>query len=296
MKNEALKKYMETEFDAGRTAQELVGWIRDWFSENGPSSPAVVGLSGGKDSTLVACLCVRALGAERVFGVLMPDHEQADFGVAKDIAEWLGIRHAVINIGSATDGVRCSIGGAELYQGRESGLYAGGAAGGPGGDPLPGIGETEQMLTNIPPRIRMTTLYAVAQTMNGRVSNNSNRSEKYVGYGTIYGDTAGDFSPLANLTVTEAVALGEYLGIPDRFIHKEPSDGLTGKTDEEAFGFTYEALDTYILTGVCGDEKVKALIDRRHRANLFKLKPIAAYEKRNRTSADGGAQKKEGSR
>lgn len=265
MWNEHLTNYLKNEFDVGKVTEGAIRWIQDWFAENGPTSPAVIGLSGGKDSTVVATLCVKALGKDRVFGVLMPDHTQSDFDVAKNVAEWLGIKHAVVDIGAATDGVKESLRGVKMY-GQDNQVL----------DEL--FAETPQMRTNIPPRIRMTTLYAIAQTMNGRVSNNCNRSEDYVGYSTIFGDAAGDFSPLSHLTVAEVITMGEYLGVPEEFTRKKPSDGLTGKTDEDNFGFTYEMLDTYILTGICEDAEKKELIDKKHKWNLFKLEPMAAYQ------------------
>lgn len=264
MWNEHLTNYLETRFDVEKITNEVIQWIQDWFAQNGPTSPAIIGLSGGKDSTVVATLCTKALGKERVFGVLMPDHIQSDFDVAKSVAEWLGIKHGVVDIGAATDGIKQSLQAVKMYSTENESLSE-------------KFAKTPQMLTNIPPRVRMTTLYAIAQSMNGRVSNNCNRSEDYVGYSTIFGDAAGDFSPLSHLTVAEVITIGEYLGVPEEFIRKKPSDGLTGKTDEDNFGFTYEALDTYILTGICEDEGVKELIDKKHKWNLFKLEPMAAY-------------------
>lgn len=258
--NNHLNCYMENTFDVGKTANELIAWIKEWFNINGPTSPAVIGLSGGKDSTVVATLCVKALGKDRVFGVLMPDHTQSDIDVAKDVAKYLGIEHAIVDIGHATDGIKQSIRESKLINTDKTEFV-----------------ETPQMLTNIAPRIRMTTLYAISQTMNGRVSNNCNRSEKYTGYSTLFGDAAGDFSPLSNLTVTEVIAIGDYLGLPERFTHKKPSDGLTGKTDEDNYGFTYEELDTYILTGVCENSEVKKMIDDRYKRNAFKLKPMPSF-------------------
>ncbi len=278
--NAYLEHYLNTNFDGERLSSNIIRWIQDWFFENGKGCPAVIGLSGGKDSTVVATLCKMALGQDRIFGVLMPDHSQSDISVSKAVAKWLGISYAIVNIGGATDGIRGCIGDSEIYseaggvevnvetrvEAREGRLVS-----------MTGFKETPQMLLNVAPRIRMTTLYAISQTMNGRVSNNCNRSENYVGYSTLYGDAAGDFSPLHNLTVTEVIRLGEYLNIPAEFIHKAPSDGLSGKTDEDALGFTYEELDTYILTGICPNEETKERIDLRHRANLFKLKPMAAF-------------------
>lgn len=246
--NEVMKK-----FDAAKVTEELVCWIRNWFEQNGPQSVAVIGISGGKDSSTVAALCVKALGASRVYGVLMPDHTQCDIDCSLKLVKHLGIEYKVVDIGKITDAVKITVTDLDIELSNQSKI-------------------------NIPPHVRMTVLYAISQSMNGRVSNNCNRSENYVGYSTMFGDAAGDFSPLHNLTVTEIIKIGEYLGLPDELIHKAPSDGLTQKTDEDNFGFTYEELDTYIFTGECPDSNKKQLIEKRHIANEFKLKPMAAYK------------------
>ena len=250
--NSALYDYLQSK-DYGLISQQCVEWIRTWFAQNGPNSPAVIGISGGKDSSVVAALCVEALGRERVFGVMMPDRIQPDINVSKQLISFLDLPHTEIDVGDAVSSVKASIARA-------------------------GIEATSRMAINIPPRIRMTTLYAVSQCMDGRVSNNGNRSEKYTGYSTLFGDAAGDFSPLSNLTATEVIEVGRCLGLPEQFVCKPPSDGLTGKTDEDNFGFTYEQLDTYILTGRCEDPEIQKLIEKRHNANLFKLKPMPAFE------------------
>ena len=249
--NEKLRAYLACR-DYDTITRGCVEWIRSWFAENGPASPAVIGISGGKDSSVVAALCREALGRDRVFGVLMPNSVQPDIHVSRLLVEHLDIPHAEVNIAESVLGVRNSV------------LAA-------------GLAFTDQMTINLPPRIRMTTLYAVSQCMNGRVSNNCNRSENYVGYSTVFGDAAGDFSPLANLTVTEVKQVGRCLGLPEMFVEKPPSDGLTDRTDEDNFGFTYEDMDTYILTGFCPDEEIRERIDRRHKANLFKLRPMPEY-------------------
>jgi NAD+ synthase len=233
-----------------------VEWIRDWFSKNGDGCRAIVGISGGKDSSVVAGLCVRALGAERVLGVLMPCGEQADIQCAVDLCDALGIERVVINVKDAVDGVLRQLGDMPL---------------------------SEQTRINLPPRIRMATLYAVSQSQNGRVANTCNLSEDWVGYSTRYGDAAGDFSPLSNYTVDEVKQMGRYLQLPAFLVDKAPSDGLTGKTDEDNLGFTYAALDKYIREGVCEDEKVKARIDYLHKLNAFKLQPMPScpYEPEN---------------
>ena len=238
------------QFDAERIKNECVRWIRDFFEQNGKGCHAVVGISGGKDSSVVAALCVEALGKDRVIGVLMPCGEQADIDMAKLLVESLGIRHYIINIKDAVDGLTGSI----------------------------PFTLSEQSRVNLPPRIRMSTLYAVSQSHNGRVANTCNLSEDWVGYSTRYGDSVGDFSPCSHLTVQEVKQIGRLLGLPAVLIDKVPSDGLCGKTDEDNLGFTYAELDRYIREGVIDNEEHKALIDRKHAVNLFKLELMPAFE------------------
>ncbi len=240
-------------FDAKKVKDEAIAWIRAWFEENGKNCNAVVGVSGGKDSSIVAALCKEALGAERVIGVLMPNGEQRDIADSKALVEYLGIPYYICNIADGVNGVLRAL--------EESGVEI-----------------SRQTRVNLPPRIRMSTLYALSQSNNGRVANTCNLSEDYVGYSTRYGDAAGDFSPLGKLTVQEVKAIGRELDLPSYFVEKVPADGLTDKTDEDNLGFTYAALDEYIRTGVCENEEIKARIDRLHRLNEFKLKPIPCYE------------------
>ena len=240
-------------FCVKEVTEGVIRWIREWFEENGKGCNAVIGISGGKDSSVVAALCVEALGKDRVVGVLMPNGIQSDISDSEQLVAHLGIRHFVCNIKDATDGVIKSL--------NDCGL------------PL-----NEQARINLPPRIRMSTLYAVSQTLNGRVANTCNLSEDYVGYSTRYGDSAGDFSPLGKLTVAEVVQIGLYLGLPENLVVKTPSDGLSGQSDEDKLGFTYAVLDKYIRTGICEDEATKARIDRLNKINAFKLKVIPSYE------------------
>ena len=237
-------------FDAQKVKDGCVQWIRDFFEENGKGCNAVVGISGGKDSSIVAALCVEALGKDRVIGVLMPNGEQHDIDMARLLVEHLGIKHFVVNIKDAVDGVKNAI-PFEL---------------------------SAQSVTNLPPRIRMATLYAVSQSHNGRVANTCNLSEDWVGYSTRYGDAAGDFSPCSHITVQEMKEIGRLLGLPDVLVDKVPIDGLCGKTDEDNLGFTYAVLDRYIRTGEIDDPETKEKIDRMHRNNLFKLKMMPSYE------------------
>lgn len=242
-------------FNASEIKNECVRWIRDFFEENGKGCNAVVGISGGKDSSVAAALCAEALGKDRVIGVLMPCGEQADIDCAYKLVEHLGIKHYVINVKDAVDGVLNN---------------------------LPrDIEMTAQTKTNLPPRIRMSVLYAVSQSVNGRVVNTCNLSEDWVGYSTRYGDAAGDFSPLSHLTVTEIKEIGYILGLPSELVEKTPIDGLCGKTDEDNLGFTYAMLDRYIRDGVIDDETVKERIDRLHNQNLFKLELMPAFKPKN---------------
>lgn len=249
-------------FDATKVKNDCVEWIRDWFDHNGPGCNAVIGISGGKDSSVVAALCVEALGKDRVIGVMMPNGEQSDIACSYDLVMHLGIKYTVVNIGA-------------IVEACESGFYLHKANSYT--RELNPIVWSEQTKINLPPRIRMSMLYAISQSLNGRVSNNCNLSEDWIGYSTRYGDSVGDFSPLSQLTTDEVVAIGKELGLPDELIYKTPSDGLCGKTDEDNFGFSYAVLNKYIRTGICEDEEVKVKIDSMHKKNLFKLMPMPAF-------------------
>ena len=237
-------------FDAKKVKNECVEWIRQFFRENGPDCNAVLGISGGKDSSVAAALCVEALGKDRVIGVLMPCGVQHDIDMAELLVNHLGIKHYVVNIKDAVEGLTNSF-PFEL---------------------------SNQSKVNLPPRIRMATVYAVSQCFNGRVVNTCNLSEDWVGYSTRYGDAAGDFSPMCNLTVQEVKAIGRELGLPDVLVDKVPIDGLCGKTDEDNLGFTYLELDRYIREGIIDDPEKKALIDRKHKMNLFKLQLMPSFK------------------
>ena len=248
--------YMKA-FDAKQVKDQVVKWIRDWFEVNGKGCNAVIGISGGKDSSTVAALCVEALGRDRVIGVTMPNGVQKDISDSMMLINHLGIRHFNVNIADTYQALMNTIG--EQFA-PES------------------IEISRQTVINMPPRLRMTTLYAISQSMNGRVANTCNLSEDWVGYSTRYGDAAGDFAPLGGLTVAEVIAIGKELGLPTELVEKTPSDGLSGKSDEDNLGFTYAVLDRYIRTGVCDDPKVKASIDDKHAKNLFKLQPIPHFD------------------
>lgn len=240
-------------FDAKEMKKSLIQWIRDWFEKNGKGCNAVIGISGGKDSSVCAALCAGALGKERVIGVLMPNGIQSDIADSRALVAYLGIPSVTINIAAAVDAVYAQL--------QEAGVAA-----------------SEQTVINLPPRIRMSVLYAVSQSRNGRVINTCNLSEDWVGYSTRYGDSAGDMSPLGKLTVQEVKQLGRELGLPAELVEKAPSDGLSGSTDEVKLGFTYAVLDRYIREGICEETSAKARIDTLHRANRFKLEPLPTFQ------------------
>ncbi len=239
-------------FNALRIKNECVEWIKEFFEQNGEGCNAVVGISGGKDSSVAAALCAEALGKDRVIGVLMPNGQQSDIDCAQKLVNHLGIKHYTVNVGSAIKELTANLP-------KELQISA-------------------QTVTNMPPRIRMTTLYAISQSVNGRVVNTCNLSEDWVGYSTRYGDSVGDFSPMSNLTVSEVKEIGHLLGLPYDLVEKTPIDGLSGKTDEDNLGFTYAVLDKYIRTGICENAETKELIDRKHKANLFKLELMPCFK------------------
>ena len=244
---------MDYKFNAKETKDRIVKWIKDWFEVNGKDCNAIVGISGGKDSSVVAALCVEALGKDRVIGVLMPQGEQPDINYSYLLINHLEIEPYMIDVNAPVENIINSM-NCEM------------------------IIPTKQTQFNLPARIRMATLYAVSQSLNGRVANTCNLSEDWVGYATRYGDSVGDFSPLSNLTVTEVLQIGEELGLPRELIYKTPIDGLCGKTDEENLGFSYAVLDKYIRTGEIEDNDLKQKIDEMHQKNLFKLLPMPSFK------------------
>lgn len=236
-------------FDANLAKDKIIDWIREWFEVNGPDCVAIVGISGGKDSTIVAKLCVEALGKDRVWGVLMPNVWNEDYNISLKVCRYLGIDYDTLDISTAYESIIEEISNS-------------------------GATVSDQTQINLPARLRMATLYAFSQSMDGRVANTCNLSEDYVGYATKYGDGAGDFSPISQYTVTEVRQIGKALGIPDEFVYKVPTDGLCGQTDEDKLGFTYDILDKYIRTGICENYAIMAKIDDLHEKNRFKLLPM----------------------
>lgn len=234
-------------FNAELEIQNMITEIKKYFVQNGgETTKAIIGISGGKDSTIAAALLVRALGAENVFGVLMPCGEQADIADSYKVVEYLHIPHVEVNIGQAME---------QLTEAIPGGLF----------------GKNDVYYTNTPARLRMTTLYGIAALVGGRVVHTGNASEMYVGYTTKFGDMAGDFSIFYDFYVREILAIGDALNLPAELVHKAPGDGMTGKTDEDNFGFTYEVLDAYLLDNETPSYEVLRLIEERHERNLHKM-------------------------
>jgi len=245
--------------DYKQLAEDCSSWIQNWFSDKGPACSAVIGISGGKDSTIAAALCVKALGKDRVVGIAMPSEGQS-LNDADEICKYLGIRYFCLPIGKIEE---------------EADKL---------GELLPDGKYSKLSILNIPPRIRMMVLYAAAQSLNGMVANTCNYSEDYIGYATLFGDAAGSFAPLRKLCVREVLGIGDALGLPSKWVHKTPDDGLPGSApDEEKLGFSYETLDRYIREGICEDKDTKDKIDKMHKSNLFKTQilNIPAFTPKN---------------
>ena len=229
--------------------EKIIDWIRTYFANAGnENTKAVIGISGGKDSTIAAALLCRALGPDRVIGVLMPQGIQKDIHDSYEVCEYLGIKYYEINISTTMDALTLEI-PEELFELRD---------------------DNDIYWTNTPARIRMTTLYSVAGLVGGRVCNTGNRSEAYIGYTTKYGDLAGDFALLKNFTVREVLEIGDALDLPYSLVHKVPSDGMSGKTDEDKIGFSYETLDNYLLEDILPNDEILCKINEMHNRNTHK--------------------------
>lgn len=259
---------MRNGFDADFEVTNIVDDIRHYFATNGSEkTKAIIGISGGKDSTIAAALLVKALGSDRVIGVMMPEGEQNDIEDAREVCKYLHIHAEEINIGPAVDALYGCIGYGDC--------------------------EIPQVRTNIPARIRMATLYAVAAIYGGRVINTGNKSEAFVGYTTKYGDLAGDYAVLRDYYVAEIYKIGDALKLPEHLVHKEPADGMSGKTDADNMGFSYEVLDNYLMNGVVPSADVlKNILDRHARNRHKEVIHLPHPECRSRPYLSGTARHK----
>lgn len=245
-------------FDAKVEAQCIQKWVWDWMATgSGGAQGVLIGMSGGKDSAVAASLCCNALGNNEVRGLIMPydapNGEEPVYDEATQIAietcQHLNMQYSIIPL--------C------LLMDLDSSIYA-----------LHIQNDVDAIKGNIKARLRMMCLYAIAQEMRYRVCCTSNASEIYLGYSTKYGDFAGDFAPLSHLTASQVIEVGRALKLPEHIISRPPEDGLSGKTDEANFGFTYEQLDLYLTTGRCDDEEIKTKIENMHSRGLHKSVPI----------------------
>ena len=240
-----------------KESEKVIEWIKQYFKNNGKDCNAIIGISGGCDSSVTAALLVKALGKDKVIGVLMPNGDQYDIDCSYQLVKFLDIKYYVININKPYLELTNEIDTKLKIDSKSYDIYR----------------------TNTPSRLRMATLYGISGLFNGRVANTCNLSEDYVGYSTKFGDSAGDFSPISNFTKTEVRELGEEVGLPKNLIYKVPEDGMSFKSDEEKLGFTYEVLDKYIRTGEIDDLKIKEKIDKMHLANLHKIQLMPSYKK-----------------
>jgi NAD+ synthase len=261
---------MRNGFDAEFEIENIIDDIRHYFATNGnKDTKAIIGISGGKDSTIAAALLVRALGNDRVIGVLMPDGDQKDIADARAVCEYLHIQNYTINIKYTT---------ASFIEDIER-----------NSDLLPNA----VVYTNMPARVRMTTLYNIAAMVGGRVINTGNKSEAFVGYTTKYGDLAGDYAVLRDYYVTEIYKIGDALKLPEYLVHKDPSDGMSGKTDADNMGFSYETLDNYLMNGIVPSADVlKNILDRHARNRHKEVIHLPHPECRSRPYLSGTARQK----
>lgn len=249
-----------------KITEDLIKWISNYCKDTGVKK-VIIGISGGKDSTICASLLEKAIGAENIIAVMMPNGKQNDISDSYAVCDFLGIPNQNrynVNIGSAYMELLGSVGdGCNLDDVVWADWY-----------------NNENVRTNLPSRLRMCTLYTIASIYDGaRVVNTSNKSERYIGYSTKWGDGVGDFSPLGNLTVREVLQIGDDLGLPYPLVHKTPSDGMSGKSDEEKIGFSYADLDEYLLGNFdkYPSEDIINKIEKMHNANKHKIDPMPTF-------------------
>ena len=235
--------------------ENIKTWIKNYVYNEAHASGVVLGMSGGKDSLVTAKLCVDAIGKENVLGVIMPNGNMKDIDIAKRSCDVLGIRYYIVNINNAYNNIINNISPLLKTENKDLNTVT---------------------TFNIPPRLRMVTLYAVAGSMGYLVANTSNLSEGMVGYTTKWGDNVGDFSPIANFTKEEVCEIGLLFGLPADLVNKVPEDGLSGKSDEDKLGFPYSSLGNYIRKGIKDDYFDK--IEKMHKISTHKRIGVVKYK------------------
>lgn len=236
-------------------AEKAINWIKE-FVESSGAEGVVIGNSGGKDSATVIAMATRALGKDKVLTIAMPCNSiKEDLEDAKLVSMTFDVPLLEIDLSDSYNTFERTI-----------------------NNSLKGIDKelVNEAKVNSKPRFRMTTLYSVAQSMNYLVIGTGNLCEQMVGYTTKWGDNASDFNPIGNFTVREVLAIGKYLGVPDRIINKAPSDGLGSKTDEEKMGVTYDQIEEYIETGKTSEEAM-LVIERKNRVSKHKRSLVPKY-------------------
>lgn len=238
-------------------AENAIRWIKQYVEKTGAKG-IVVGNSGGKDSATVIGMATKAIGKERVVAISMPCYSNRDdFEDAKLVADTFGVKFLTVDLSNCYEEMEREI-KSELSKIEIKEL-------------------SKEATINIKPRLRMTTLYGIAQTLGYLVIGTGNLCEAMVGYTTKWGDSASDFNPIGNFTVEEVLEIGKYIGVPEKILKKAPNDGLGGQTDEEKMGITYHQIAEMIETGDTEDKLAKQKILKKCQYSKHKREPIPVY-------------------
>ena len=242
-------------FDAKLETERVIEFIRDYYKKNNLGG-VILGISGGKDSGVVAGLFTKALGPENVIGVTLPCHSKEEDAIdAKLVSDYYGFELINFDITSTFDSFK---------------------------DELKNLGEFDELETknsdiNLKPRLRMSTLYYLAalySALKGKpylVVGTSNKCELYVGYFTKGGDSVHDISLIADYTVEEVIKIGKYVKVPEKVLYKKPNDGLSNQTDEDKLGVKYSEIADYMEDKNSVSEEVAKKILKLHNSSRHKF-------------------------